>query len=79
MRRALENYVEDPLAEELLKGEFQGKNKIVVDGIRGDNGKIKRLEFRGEWVEPEPEASQDDETVGVGAGEGEGEDSNSDD
>ena len=26
LRRAIENFVEDPLSEELLKGEFQGKN-----------------------------------------------------
>ena len=26
LRRAIENYVEDPLSEELLKGEFEGKD-----------------------------------------------------
>ncbi len=31
LRRAIENFVEDPLSEELLKGEFQGKDLIVVD------------------------------------------------
>ncbi len=31
LRRAIENFVEDPLSEELLKGEFEGKNSIVVD------------------------------------------------
>ena len=31
LRRAIETYVEDPLAEELLKGEFQGKDTIMVD------------------------------------------------
>jgi ATP-dependent Clp protease ATP-binding subunit ClpB len=56
LRRALENRVEDPLAEELLKGTFQGNNKIIVDAIRDDEGKIRRLDFRGETVEqPEPE------------------------
>ena len=28
LRRAIENYVEDPLAEELLRGEFAGQNLI---------------------------------------------------
>jgi ATP-dependent Clp protease ATP-binding subunit ClpC len=31
LRRAIENYIEDPLAEELLKGEFQGKDVIEVE------------------------------------------------
>jgi ATP-dependent Clp protease ATP-binding subunit ClpC len=31
LRRAIENFVEDPLSEELLKGEFQGKDLIIVD------------------------------------------------
>ncbi|MEL7497398.1 MAG: ATP-dependent Clp protease ATP-binding subunit [Planctomycetota bacterium] len=69
LRRALENFVEDPLSEELLKGTFQGKNKIVVDGIKNDKGtKIKRLNFEGEWVEPPaPAEPVEDEAVGVGA------------
>ena len=29
LRRAIENFVEDPLSEELLKGEFQGKDTIT--------------------------------------------------
>jgi ATP-dependent Clp protease ATP-binding subunit ClpC len=47
LRRAVENYVEDPLAEELLKGEFQGKDKILVDGIKNDEDKVIRLDFQG--------------------------------
>jgi ATP-dependent Clp protease ATP-binding subunit ClpC len=30
LRRAIENYVEDPLSEEMLKGEFKGKDTIRV-------------------------------------------------
>ncbi len=69
LRRALENYVEDPLSEELLQGTFQGKNKIVVDGIREEiNGKNKivRLDFQSEYVAP-PEEPPAEEAVGVGA------------
>jgi ATP-dependent Clp protease ATP-binding subunit ClpC len=51
LRRAIENRVEDPLAEELLKGTFQGNNKILVDAIRDDEGKVRRIDFRGETVE----------------------------
>jgi ATP-dependent Clp protease ATP-binding subunit ClpC len=31
LRRAIENYIEDPVSEELLKGEFVGKDTIQVD------------------------------------------------
>jgi hypothetical protein len=36
------------LSEELLRGSFQGNNRIVIDVIRDDEGKIRRLDFRGE-------------------------------
>ena len=70
LRRALENYIEDPLSEELLKGSFEGKNKIVVEGVRDDDGKLTQLKFNSEWVEP-PVEEKPEEAVGVGAGEGE--------
>jgi ATP-dependent Clp protease ATP-binding subunit ClpC len=47
LRRAVENYVEDPLSEELLKGEFQGKDTITVDTIKDDEDKPRRLDFKG--------------------------------
>jgi ATP-dependent Clp protease ATP-binding subunit ClpC len=58
LRRAIENQIEDPLAEELLCGAFDGMDTIVVDGIRDDNDKVVRLIFRGELrneADPEPE------------------------
>ena len=48
LRRAIEGRVEDPLSEELLRGSFQGNDRIVIDVIRDDEGKIRRLDFRGE-------------------------------
>ena len=72
LRRALENFVEDPLSEELLQGHFEGKNKIVVDGVRNDAGKIKSLNFESEYVAPPEPPAEPEETVGVGAGEEEG-------
>ena len=65
LRRALENFVEDPLSEELLQGTFTGKNKISVDIQRDSDGRMKHLKFEGEFVEP-PE-SPEEEPVGVGA------------
>ena len=71
LRRALENFVEDPLSEELLQGTFSGKNKINVDVHRDDNGKMKHLKFEGEFIEP-PEPPEEEEPVGVGAGDDNG-------
>ena len=52
LRRAIESRIEDPLSEELLKGEFEGKNKIVVDAIwDDDHERITRLDFHGEFCE----------------------------
>ncbi|MCY2976937.1 MAG: ATP-dependent Clp protease ATP-binding subunit [Planctomycetota bacterium] len=48
LRRAIEQRIEDPLSEELLRGAFEGKDTIVVAAIKGDDGKITRLDFQGE-------------------------------
>jgi ATP-dependent Clp protease ATP-binding subunit ClpC len=48
LRRAIESRIEDPLAEELLRGAFEGKNTIVVGAIKDDEGKVARLDFQGE-------------------------------
>ena len=64
LRRAIENYIEDPLSEELLKGEFEGKNNIVVDTVKDDEGKIKRLNFASDFIEESGE-----EPVGAVTGE----------
>ena len=45
LRRALENYIEDPVSEELLKGEFAGKDTIQVDCI--EVADKKQLKFTG--------------------------------
>jgi len=54
LRRAIENYIEDPVSEELLKGEFTGKDTIQVDCIEVA-GK-KQLKFIG-IVTAEPVAA----------------------
>jgi ATP-dependent Clp protease ATP-binding subunit ClpC len=53
LRRSIENYIEDPLSEELLKGEFTGKDTILVD-VKEVAGK-KQLTFIGVSGEGEAE------------------------
>ncbi len=65
LRRAIENYVEDPLSEELLKGEFQGVNTLTVKAK--EIGGKKQLFFEGTLEQPAKE-----EPVAAGA-EGSGE------
>jgi ATP-dependent Clp protease ATP-binding subunit ClpC len=48
LRRAIEQRIEDPLSEELLRGAFEGKNTIVVDVFKDAEGKVTRLDFKGE-------------------------------
>jgi len=64
LRRAIEQRVEDPLAEELLRGAFEGKNTITIEAIKGDDGKIIRLEFKGE-VRDQTEAAEPAATAGA--------------
>jgi ATP-dependent Clp protease ATP-binding subunit ClpA len=45
LRRAIENFIEDPLSEELLKGEFQGKDTITIN-VK-EVGDKKHLVFEG--------------------------------
>ena len=38
LRRAVQRYLEDPLAEDILRGDFSGADKVLV--IKGDRGLI---------------------------------------
>jgi ATP-dependent Clp protease ATP-binding subunit ClpC len=62
LRRAIENFVEDPLSEELLKGEFQGMDTITIE-VKEVADK-KQLFFRGSTGEPAGELH----AVGAGSG-----------
>ena len=44
LRRAIENMIENPLSEEILRGSFTGKNTIVVE-VEGE-GDSRRLKFQ---------------------------------
>ncbi|WP_442508470.1 ATP-dependent Clp protease ATP-binding subunit [Novipirellula sp. SH528] len=68
LRRAIEQRIEDPLSEELLQGTFEGQDTIVIDAFKDSDGKITRLDFKGEKRGlPEPS-----ETVSAGVGEDKG-------
>jgi ATP-dependent Clp protease ATP-binding subunit ClpC len=43
LRRAIENMIENPMAEEVLRGSFAGKDLITVD-VEGEN-ETRKLEF----------------------------------
>jgi ATP-dependent Clp protease ATP-binding subunit ClpC len=65
LRRAIETFVEDPLAEELLKGEFAGKDLVKIEVKKvGDK---KQLVFEGRSTK---DAAAPTEPVPVGAGVG---------
>jgi ATP-dependent Clp protease ATP-binding subunit ClpC len=59
LRRAIEQNVEDPISEEILRGGYQGKTRIVVSTREDESGQ-KHLYFEGAGEAP---ASGDDETV----------------
>ena len=63
LRRAVEQFIEDPLSEELLRGIFNGKNRIIVK-VR-DVGGDKQLDFEG--MIGDGDGSGDEELVGAGA------------
>ena len=68
LRRAIENYVEDALSERLLRGEFEGQDRVVVSVKEPPtDDDLPVLYFEGEVAKKdEPEA----EGEAVAAGEG---------
>ena len=46
LRRAIEHYIEDPLSEAMLRGEFKGKNLIKVDVKDEDHLKLDGLKVK---------------------------------
>ena len=53
LRRAIEHYIEDPLSEEILKGEFQGMDTVAIE-VK-EVGDKKQLCFRGSAEKPAAE------------------------
>jgi ATP-dependent Clp protease ATP-binding subunit ClpC len=44
LRRAIEHYIEDPLSEAVLRGEFKGKNLIKIDVLDEEHLKLEGVE-----------------------------------
>ena len=44
LRRAIEHYIEDPLSEAILRGEFKGKNLIKIDVQDEEHLKLESVE-----------------------------------
>ncbi len=63
LRRAIEQYVEDPLSENILRGFYEGKDKIVVGVEESTEEDEKKLAFQAEATTP---AEQED-AVAAGA------------
>ncbi len=57
LRRAIEHYIEDPLSEAMLSGQFRGKNLVRID-VQDE----EHLKFEGEEVK-EPEKPKAKEVV----------------
>jgi ATP-dependent Clp protease ATP-binding subunit ClpC len=57
LRRAIEHYIEDPLSEAMLSGQFRGKNLVRID-VQDE----EHLKFEGEEVK-EPEKAKAKEAV----------------
>ena len=59
LRRAIEQRIEDPLSEELLRGAFEGKDTIVVKGIleNSDGDKVAASDMtvteEGKMIDPD--------------------------
>jgi ATP-dependent Clp protease ATP-binding subunit ClpC len=47
LRRAVENYIEDPLAEEILRGTFKGKSTVTVLVEGADDAQKLRFDATG--------------------------------
>ena len=73
LRRSVESCIEDPLSEEILRGAFEGQNRITVS-VK-EVGDQKQLDFEGKLVKVEPEEQDgDEELAAVGAGDSADED-----
>ncbi|MHC4646677.1 MAG: ATP-dependent Clp protease ATP-binding subunit [Planctomycetota bacterium] len=56
LRRAIEHYIEDPLSEAMLRGEFKGKNLIKIEVQDEEHMKLEGFEVKQTDEEREPVA-----------------------
>jgi len=59
LRRAIEHYIEDPLSESMLRGEFKGKNLIKIDVQDEEHMKLEGLKVEEASEEAEPVAKSE--------------------
>jgi ATP-dependent Clp protease ATP-binding subunit ClpC len=52
LRRAIERYIEDPLSENILRGEFKGKNVIKIDVKDEDHLRFEGISKKQPKTEP---------------------------
>ncbi len=65
LRRAIEKYIEDPLSEALLRGEFKDKNVIKIEVQNEEHLKFEGLHVKEKAAKPEPAvAGADSDTAG---------------
>ena len=69
LRRAIEQYLEDPLSENLLRGMYKGKKRVLVSLGDAEIDGEKKLCFEGFL---DDKASAEPELAGAGAGPAEG-------
>ena len=63
LRRSLENLIEDPLSEQILRGTFKGFDTLTVSLVEGEDG--KKLDFLPSLKSEEPVAA----AASAGAGD----------
>ncbi len=63
LRRAIEHYLEDPLSEAVLRGEFKGKNLIKIDVQDEEHLKLEGVEIKkpGESKSPKVGATKSEQ------------------
>ena len=59
LKRAIQNYIEDPLAEELLLGKLKDGDKIITKRLRDKDELFFEIETRKEKKAQEPEHETD--------------------
>ncbi|MBN1491630.1 MAG: ATP-dependent Clp protease ATP-binding subunit, partial [Phycisphaerae bacterium] len=69
LRRAIEQHVEDPLSESILRGEYRGKGriKVTVVEVEGEEGEEATKKLHFEALETEAETPGDDALTAAGA------------
>jgi ATP-dependent Clp protease ATP-binding subunit ClpC len=54
LRRAIEHYMEDPLSEAVLRGEFKEKNRIKIDVLDEEHLKLEGYKAKEEEESKQP-------------------------